>query len=116
MPVSKAASDMFSIEQINDLHSGLGSAKTLPEYVLALKVLGVERYDSYLVDGHSEYFGQGGLSAFFSCARGASRREYRSTRDFPSAPASARAARDDLPRDVQGLGAEWDREVDCGYR
>jgi uncharacterized protein YbcV (DUF1398 family) len=53
---------MFSIEQINDLHARLGSAKTLPEYVLALKALGVERYDSYLADGHSEYFGQGGQS------------------------------------------------------
>ncbi len=40
--------------------AGLGSAKTLPEYVRALKELGVERYDSYLADGHSEYFGQDG--------------------------------------------------------
>ncbi len=51
---------MFTIEQINDLHARLGSARTLPEYVLALKGLGVERYDSYLADGHSEYFGRGG--------------------------------------------------------
>ena len=51
---------MFTIEQINDLHARLGSARTLPEYVLALKGLSVERYDSYLADGHSEYFGQGG--------------------------------------------------------
>ena len=51
---------MFTIEQINDLHARLGSARTLPEYVRALKALGVERYDSYLADGHSEYFGQGG--------------------------------------------------------
>jgi uncharacterized protein YbcV (DUF1398 family) len=34
----------------------------LPEYVRALKALGVEQYDSYLADGHSEYFGQGGHS------------------------------------------------------
>jgi hypothetical protein len=51
---------MFTLEQINDLHARLGSARTFPEYVRALKVLGVERYDSYLTDGHSEYFGQGG--------------------------------------------------------
>ena len=51
---------MFTIEQINDIHDRLGSAKTLAEYVRALKALGVERYDSYLADGHSEYFGQGG--------------------------------------------------------
>jgi uncharacterized protein YbcV (DUF1398 family) len=53
---------MFTLEQINDLHARLGSARTFPEYVRALKVLGVERYDSYLTDGHSEYFGQGGHS------------------------------------------------------
>ena len=53
---------MFTLEQINDLHARLGSARTFPEYVRALKALGVERYDSYLTDGHSEYFGQGGHS------------------------------------------------------
>ena len=51
---------MFTIEQIDDLHERLGSAKTLPEYMRALKALGVERYESYLVDGHSEYFELGG--------------------------------------------------------
>ena len=53
---------MFTIEQIDDLRARVGSAKTLPEYVLALKALGIERYDSYLADGHSEYFGEGGHS------------------------------------------------------
>src|SRR5882672_3212395 len=51
---------MFTIEQINDIHDRLGSARTFTEYVRALKAIGVERYDSYLADGHSEYFGQGG--------------------------------------------------------
>jgi uncharacterized protein YbcV (DUF1398 family) len=51
---------MFTIEQIDKLHARLGSARTLAEYVIALKALGVEQYDSYLADGHSEYFGQGG--------------------------------------------------------
>lgn len=51
---------MFTIQQIDDIHTRLGSAKTLVEYVRALRALGVEYYDSYLVDGHSEYFGQGG--------------------------------------------------------
>ncbi|MDR3746872.1 MAG: DUF1398 family protein [Acidobacteriota bacterium] len=32
---------MFTIEQINDLHARLGSARTLPEYVRARKALGV---------------------------------------------------------------------------
>jgi uncharacterized protein YbcV (DUF1398 family) len=51
---------MFTLEQIDDLHARLGGAKTFPEYVRALKAIGVERADSYLADGHSEYIGQGG--------------------------------------------------------
>ncbi|HKV77581.1 MAG TPA: DUF1398 family protein [Candidatus Sulfotelmatobacter sp.] len=51
---------MFTIEQINELHARLGSAKMLPQYLRALKALGVERYDSFLSDGHSEYFSQCG--------------------------------------------------------
>jgi hypothetical protein len=56
---------MFTIEEIDDLHGRLGSARTSVEYVLALKALGVERHDSYLADGHSEYFGQGGQRVVF---------------------------------------------------
>jgi uncharacterized protein YbcV (DUF1398 family) len=51
---------MFTIEQINDLHARLGNAETLFEYVRALNALGVEKYDSYLTDGRSEYFGKRG--------------------------------------------------------
>ena len=51
---------MFTIDQIDDLHARLGSAQTLPEDVQALKAIGVERYDSYLADGHSGYFVQRG--------------------------------------------------------
>jgi hypothetical protein len=66
---------MFTIEQIKDLHARLSTARTLPEYVQALKALGVERYDSYLADGHSEHFGQGGHKVVSPArARGASRR------------------------------------------
>jgi uncharacterized protein YbcV (DUF1398 family) len=51
---------MFTIEQINDVHDRLGNAETLFEYVRALNAIGVEKYDSYLTDGHSEYFGKDG--------------------------------------------------------
>jgi len=51
---------MFTIEQINDLHTRFGKAETLAEYVRALNAIGVEKYDSYLTDGHSEYFGKHG--------------------------------------------------------
>jgi uncharacterized protein YbcV (DUF1398 family) len=48
---------MFSLDQLNDLHDRLGAAETPLEYVRALDALGVETYDSYIVDGHSEYVG-----------------------------------------------------------
>jgi len=51
---------MFTLEQIDDLHGRLGRADTFPEYVRAIKAIGVQRADSYLADGHSEYIGQGG--------------------------------------------------------
>lgn len=48
---------MSTIEQINALHDRLGNAETLFEYVRALNAIGVEKFDSYLIDGHSEFFG-----------------------------------------------------------
>src|ERR1700729_2963072 len=50
---------MFTLEQIDDVHARLGRASTFAEYLKALRQLGVKRFDSYLVDGHSEYFGDG---------------------------------------------------------
>jgi len=51
---------MFTIEQINDLHEKLGTMKDFLSYITALKSLGVEKYNSYLTDGHSQYFGAEG--------------------------------------------------------
>lgn len=51
---------MFTLEQINDLHDRLGNADTFSEYMRALKAIGVEKYEAYLTDGHSEYFGKDG--------------------------------------------------------
>ena len=51
---------MFTLEQINDIHDRLGNAETLPQYLEALKNIGVDYYDSFITDGHSEYFGKGG--------------------------------------------------------
>ncbi len=51
---------MVTIKQIDDLHTRLGKAKTLFEYVGALRAIGVEKYDSYVTDGHYEYFGKRG--------------------------------------------------------
>jgi len=51
---------MFTLDQINRIHDRLGNAETLPQYLEALKNIGVDYYDSFITDGHSEYFGRGG--------------------------------------------------------
>ena len=50
---------MFTLEQIDDIHDRLGNQDTLVQYLRALNAIGVERSDSFIVDGHSEYFGKG---------------------------------------------------------
>lgn len=46
---------MFSLEDITRIHDELGSADTLPEYLRALRDIGVRHYDSFVTDGRSEY-------------------------------------------------------------
>jgi hypothetical protein len=50
---------MFTPEEIEEIHGRLGSAETLSEYVRSLAALGVERHDSFVCDGHSDYAGCG---------------------------------------------------------
>jgi hypothetical protein len=38
---------MFTLKQINDIHDRLGNAKTLSQYLEALKNIGVVKYDSF---------------------------------------------------------------------
>ena len=59
-PPRASIASVFTIEQIEELHERLGSAKTLAEYVRSLAGIGVVRYVSYVSDGHSEYFGHDG--------------------------------------------------------
>lgn len=51
---------MFTLAQIDDLHARLGRAETLADYVRGLAALGVVRFESFVVDGHSEFFGADG--------------------------------------------------------
>ena len=51
---------MFTLEQINDIHDQFGRAETLSQYLQALKSIGVDKCDSFITDGHSEYFGENG--------------------------------------------------------
>lgn len=49
---------MFTLNQINDIHERLGKQTTLAGYLLALNKIGVDKYDSFITDGHSEYYGK----------------------------------------------------------
>jgi len=51
---------MFTLEQINNIHDRLGKAETLSQYLEALRNTAVDKCDSFITDGHSEYFGKGG--------------------------------------------------------
>jgi uncharacterized protein YbcV (DUF1398 family) len=51
---------MFTLGEINEIHNQFGRADTLPQYLRSLKAVGVRTYDSFIFDGHSEYFGSNG--------------------------------------------------------
>jgi uncharacterized protein YbcV (DUF1398 family) len=48
---------MATLKQITDIHDRLGTMDTFYEYIKALSALGVERYETYVSDGRSEYYG-----------------------------------------------------------
>ena len=49
---------MFTIEQIKAAHSKVKSGADFPRYIQDLIALGVNAYSTYVMDGHSEYFGE----------------------------------------------------------
>ena len=49
---------MFTLDQINNIHGHFVKQATLLQYLQALKDIGVIRSDSFLIDGHSEYYGK----------------------------------------------------------
>ena len=50
---------MFTLEQIAQAHSRVKSGADFPRYVQDLIALGVQRYTTWLTDGHTDYKGQG---------------------------------------------------------
>ena len=49
---------MFNLEQIDEIHDRFGRADALLQYLQALKAIGVDKYDTFITDGHSEYYGE----------------------------------------------------------
>ncbi|AOW09908.1 DUF1398 domain-containing protein [Flavobacterium gilvum] len=48
---------MFTITQIKEAHSRVKSGADFPAYIQELIALGVQGYDTFVHDGHVEYFG-----------------------------------------------------------
>jgi len=48
---------MFTIEQIKDAHSKVKSGADFPNYIQDLIILGVKGYDTFVNDGHVQYYG-----------------------------------------------------------
>lgn len=51
---------MVTMAQIDDLHARLGRAESLADYMRGLAAIGVARFESFIVDGHTEFIGVDG--------------------------------------------------------
>lgn len=51
---------MFTVEQIQIAHSKVRSGADFPAYIRELKGLGVTHYETFVSDGHTEYYGSNG--------------------------------------------------------
>lgn len=49
---------MFTIDQIKAAHSKVKSGADFPNYIQELIQLGVTSYETYVSDGHTDYFGK----------------------------------------------------------
>jgi uncharacterized protein YbcV (DUF1398 family) len=48
---------MFTLEQIKNAHSNVKSGADFPAYIKEIKALGVTNYETFVADGHINYFG-----------------------------------------------------------
>ena len=49
---------MFTLEQIKGAHSKVKSGADFPAYIQEIKKLGVTFYETFVVDGHTDYYGE----------------------------------------------------------
>lgn len=49
---------MFTLEQVRDAHSKVKSGADFPKYIQDLKKIGVKHYESFVTDGHTDYYGE----------------------------------------------------------
>lgn len=49
---------MFTLDQINAAHRKVKSGADFPAYIQDLSALGVTSYETFVADGHTDYFGK----------------------------------------------------------
>jgi uncharacterized protein YbcV (DUF1398 family) len=48
---------MFTLEQLKAAHAKVQSGADFPAYINEIKQLGVRSYDTYVTDGHTDFYG-----------------------------------------------------------
>ncbi|HZV69536.1 MAG TPA: DUF1398 family protein [Saprospiraceae bacterium] len=48
---------MFTVEQVKAAHSKVKSGADFPAYIQEIKKLGVTLYETYVADGHTDFYG-----------------------------------------------------------
>lgn len=51
---------MFTVEQIKSAHSKVKNGSDFPKYIQDIKQLGVHAFETFVIDSHTEYFGEDG--------------------------------------------------------
>lgn len=51
---------MFTVEQIEQAHNKVKSGADFPKYIQEIKIIGVLRFETWVIDSHTEYFGANG--------------------------------------------------------
>jgi len=54
---------MFTLEQIKQAHSKVKSGADFPAYIKEIKALGVTFYETFVTDGHTDFFGNNNYKA-----------------------------------------------------
>lgn len=52
---------MFTVEQIQEAHAKVKSGTDFPKYNQDIKQLGVKAFETWVIDSHTEYFGDDGF-------------------------------------------------------
>lgn len=54
---------MFTVEQIEFAHNKVKSGADFPKYIREIKELGVMKFETWVIDSHTKYFGKDNFQA-----------------------------------------------------